>query len=431
MLVNFRFKNFRSFKDENILSMQAANYKEHMDFNTFEVPNRLLPKDNVLLKSTVIYGPNASGKSNILKGLLYMQNAILLSSAPAIGVIKNNESFAFLENSEAEESIYEVEFIENNTNYLYNFTIKNKAVFSESLYKRTDRRVNIFERNENAIKISLLGNKPLSFIRIFKETLFISTASQSYNLPDAVKQAINDTINWFKRLMIIFEENINMFGIYEIENQKYLKEAVEILKLADMGIKGFSVHKETLATNRDILAHKPIDIPFDPFSKIEQDNIGIGKADIKTKFNIYNSNKEIVGEKEVFLLRDYGFNSEGTKRLLFYLGWIIAALDQGRVILIDELDSKLYFLLADYILKSFNSIIKNPKNAQLIATAHNLMLMDGDIRRDQIYFTSKDDYGISALASLADFKNVRKDDLFSKKYLLGFYSKLPNMNEEF
>ena len=110
-----------------------------------------------------------------------------------------------------------------------------------------------------------------------------------------------------------------------------------------------------------------------------------------------------------------------------YLGWILAALDQGRVIVIDEIDAKLHFLVADYIIKLFNSIDTNPKNAQLICTAHNVMLMDEDLRRDQIYFTSKDKYGESSLVSLSDYKNVRKTDLFSKRYLAGFYAKLPDM----
>ena len=75
----------------------------------------------------------------------------------------------------------------------------------------------------------------------------------------------------------------------------------------------------------------------------------------------------------------------------------------------------------------FNSIDKNPHNAQLICTAHNVMLMDEDLRRDQIYFTSKDKYGVSKLVSLSDYKGVRKNDLFSKKYLAGFYSNIPNL----
>ena len=110
------------------------------------------------------------------------------------------------------------------------------------------------------------------------------------------------------------------------------------------------------------------------------------------------------------------------------MGYILAALDKGKIIFIDEIDSKLHFLVADYLLKMFNSIDKNPNNSQLICTAHNIMLMDDDLRRDQIYFTSKDEYGVSSLVSLADYKGVRKNDLFSKKYLAGFYLKLPNLD---
>ncbi len=106
---------------------------------------------------------------------------------------------------------------------------------------------------------------------------------------------------------------------------------------------------------------------------------------------------------------------------------MLAALDQGRVILIDEIDAK---LVADYLIKLFNSIDNNPKNAQLICTAYNVMLIDEDLRRDQIYFMSKNEYGESSLVALSDYKNVRKENLFSKRYLAGFYSKLSDMNSE-
>ena len=130
------------------------------------------------------------------------------------------------------------------------------------------------------------------------------------------------------------------------------------------------------------------------------------------------------------LFKNRGFNSEGTERLLLYMGWILAALDNGYVLLIDEIDAKLHFLVTDYIIELFNSIDSNPNNAQLICTAHNIMLMDEDLRRDQIYFTSKNQYGESILTALSDYKNVRKSDLFSKKYLAGFYTKLPDMKHD-
>jgi len=109
------------------------------------------------------------------------------------------------------------------------------------------------------------------------------------------------------------------------------------------------------------------------------------------------------------------------------LGTVLQALDKGSIVLVDEIDSKLHFLIVDYIIKAFNSISENANHAQLIATAHNVLLMDGDLRRDQIYFTSKDKYGATEINSLADFNDVRKTDLFSKKYLAGFYSAIPNI----
>ena len=151
--------------------------------------------------------------------------------------------------------------------------------------------------------------------------------------------------------------------------------------------------------------------------------------DIKTDFNVFDSDKNVVAKKDVYLEKDFGFHSDGTYRLLSILGLILKVLDKGGVIVIDEIDSKLNFLVVDYIIKAFNSINRNVNNAQLIATAHNVQLMDGDVRRDQIYFTSKNEFGATDIYTLFDFKDVRKNDLFSKKYLAGFYSAIPHLKE--
>ena len=164
--------------------------------------------------------------------------------------------------------------------------------------------------------------------------------------------------------------------------------------------------------------------------QLKAENENLYNIDMRTDFIVFDENDRNCGKKSVMLFKEGGFNSEGTVRLLCYLGWILAALDQGRTIFIDELDSKLHFLVADYIIGLFNSIEHNPKNAQLICTAHNVMLMDEGLRRDQIYFTSKDKQGRSSLVSLADYNGVRKTDLFSKRYLAGFYADLPNLSKK-
>ncbi|MFA6936536.1 MAG: AAA family ATPase, partial [Bacilli bacterium] len=263
------------------------------------------------------------------------------------------------------------------------------------------------------------------------ETLFLSIAN-NFNLKNI--EYIKDVIAWFNSLLIVFENNANSLDIYSLEGGKYHNQALEILKKADIGIKSFEVEKDKIANvlnPNDVLAlNTQMQInPEKYMGQLKQEQENLYKIDLKTFFNVFDKNYNVVGQKEIKLIKDIGFNSEGTVRLLNYLGWILAALDKGRVILIDEIDSKLHFLVADYLINLFNSIDNNPKNSQLICTAHNIMLLDKDLRRDQIYLTCKDDFGVSKLTCLSDYKGVRKNDLFSKKYLAGFYSNLPYMGK--
>lgn len=430
MLVNFRFKNFKSFYNENNLSLQATKDNELEEINTFNVNETLFNKTEQpeLLKSAIIFGSNASGKSNVIKGITYMYNAIRLSSAQQIDVIKNNETFAFYENANNEISLYEVEIIQNNNLYKYGFTILQGKIEKEWLYKRNERTTIVFEREKN--KLKLTGNELVqSLINIPETTLFLSIGS-NFNL--SISNYLKDVLDWFNNIIIVFENNANSLDIYSVENQKYKKLAIEILKKADIGIKNMTVVKDKIASLQDLNSVLAFNMQFqsnpNKYGQLKQENENMYNIDLDTQFNVYNNKNEKIATKDIMLFKDKGFHSEGTIRLLCYLGYILAALDKGKIIFIDEIDSKLHFLIADYLLKMFNSIDKNPNNSQLICTAHNIMLMDDDLRRDQIYFTSKDEYGVSSLVSLADYKGVRKKDLFSKKYLAGFYLKLPNLD---
>ena len=430
MLVNFRFKNFKSFYNENNLSLQATKDNELEEINTFNVNETLFNKTEQpeLLKSAIIFGSNASGKSNVIKGITYMYNAIRLSSAQQIDVIKNNETFAFYENANNEISLYEVEIIQNNNLYKYGFTILQGKIEKEWLYKRNERTTIVFEREKN--KLKLTGNELVqSLINIPETTLFLSIGS-NFNL--SISNYLKDVLDWFNNIIIVFENNANSLDIYSVENQKYKKLAIEILKKADIGIKNMTVVKDKIASLQDLNSVLAFNMQFqsnpNKYGQLKQENENMYNIDLDTQFNVYNNKNEKIATKDIMLFKDKGFHSEGTIILLCYLGYILAALDKGKIIFIDEIDSKLHFLVADYLLKMFNSIDKNPNNSQLICTAHNIMLMDDDLRRDQIYFTSKDEYGVSSLVSLADYKGVRKNDLFSKKYLAGFYLKLPNLD---
>lgn len=432
MFINFRFGNYRSFYEETELSMQATADSTLREINTFTADEKVMDKgDNELLKSAVIFGGNASGKSNIIKAFTYMVNVVRLSSAQ-IPIVAGNEPFAFQKDSGKKPSLFEVEFIQNGIYYKYGFELAGGVVYHEWLYKREERLIKVFERTYEKIEIMGLSSQVINLIKIPMATLFVSIGNH-FNL--AINRYLNDVLVWFSNNLIVFENMANSLDIYTMENGKYKKQALDILKRADIGISDFKVVKDKIATvekQNDILGFNT-QMQINPAlvtGQIKAENENVYNIDVKTDFDVFDENNEVVDKKSVMLFKEHGFNSEGTVRLFCYLGWILAALDQGRTIFIDEIDAKLHFLVADYIIGLFNSIEHNPKNAQLICTAHNVMLMDEGLRRDQIYFTSKDKYGRSSLVSLSDYNGVRKTDLFSKRYLAGFYASLPNLESK-
>lgn len=423
MLVNFRFSNCRSFYDETVLSMQAAADTTKKDINTFFVDESALPNDdNELIKSAVIFGGNASGKSNVIKAFQYMVNVVRFSAAH-LPIVAGNESFAFRTGAAEMPSLYEVEIIQDGVFYKYGFEILSGKIISEWLSKREKHLTPVFERNDTRLKVKGLSAKEISLIKVPDSTLFLSVGN-NFNFP--VNQHLSAVSKWFSDVLIVFENYNNALDIYTMENGKYKERALDILKRADIGIADFKVVKDKVDNISVTPEIQQIQLPATP-GQFKAENDSLYHIDLQTDFPVFDQENKITENKHVMLFKDNGFNSEGTIRLFCYLGWILAALDQGRTIFLDEIDSKLHFLVADYIIGLFNSIENNPKNAQLICTAHNVMLMDDGLRRDQIYFTSKDKQGRSSLVSLADFNGVRKNDLFSKRYLAGFYASIPDM----
>ena len=427
-LVNFKVKNYRSFYEETIFSMQATANKEFSELNTFLCNEKLFPKsENELLKTAVIFGANASGKTNLVKALDFMRLVVLTSANPINPFVQNNTPFAFFSSSETEPTLFEIEIISKDIFYDYGFEITNKQITKEFLKKRPNGRlVEVFSRNYLGVDLNLSSkNKSSRIGNISNQSLFISFANTPFlALDDEIVKDLRNVLEWFAEpnLYIINDRIMNKYKIYQEDNGKYAELALNFIKQADIGVEKFSVVQEKIGNRNEILEVKGKHPP--QLMPVDQELLGL---DLKTEFNIFDNEHKVVGTKEIYLERDYGFHSDGTYRLLSILGLILQILDKGGVIVIDEIDSKLNFLIVDYIFKAFNSINSNVNNAQLISTAHNVLLMDEDLRRDQIYFASKNKYGATDLYSLADFNDVRKTDLFSKKYLSGFYSAIPNI----
>ena len=382
MLKSFKVRNFKSFRDEIEFSMEKGNTTGLENFNTIE--------DKELLKSAMLFGANASGKSNIFLAMAKMKEIIFNSSTDDTEYQIITDNFKFDLNSANEPVMFEIDFFQKDIEYIYGFEVLNGNINKEWLHRRVKSKADLFIRNASdweSIKISS-GFKEAEDLKKYTRpnALFLSIASR-FNVEIAT-----EIKEWFKNFKIISSDILsNSFTLEMLNKEIEKKKIINFLKTADLGIEDIILEKE----------------------------------DVKTIHRVYDSNNNITGNIEF----DFNFESEGTKKFLTLAGPIIDALENGKVLVIDELSSKLHYQLSDYIVRLFNSIDKNKNNAQLIFNSHLPLFLDNkEFRKDQIWFVEKDKFGKSKLYSLYDI-NVRKDLSYMKSYLLGKFGALPEIKE--
>ncbi|MGL5328777.1 MAG: AAA family ATPase [Peptostreptococcaceae bacterium] len=418
MLYGFTCKNYASYNEECIFSMEASKIKDYDDINTTTTTQ------GKILKSTFLYGPNGGGKSNLIKGIQYMRS-LVMGSVLEPRLLRINEPFRLNNTSKELPTTFEMSFIIEETLYTYGFEIYKNTISREWLYKKQKRETLLFERTSPNYEDINLSSEFKSAEEIKKHTrkdaLFLTTASM-LNISKAT-----EIIDWFSKLNILMNSSsdYNHSTIDYIEEKEEIKDIIlDYLKKADIGIDGidYDIQNVDIDENeREELLNN-----FRNSNNINIDNSKINmsaqKVEINTKHNIYNEKKEVVGEVQLPFEK---YQSEGTKKLFALLGPILKSLHEGDVLIIDEIDSKLHPSIVRFIISMFNSIDKNKNNGQLICNTHDVMLLQEDIRRDQIWFVEKNQYGESEIYSLSDFKGVRKNDSILKKYLLGVYGAIP------
>ena len=414
MLIGFSFENFASFKQETSFSMLASKKDEFIDLNTFEI------LDERLLKSSLIYGPNGSGKTNWIKALSFMKDVVIKSVIDKT-VLTKYETFKFVENAEGNKTAFHISFIKNEVLYNYGFSILDNSIVEEWLEKKVKRTTVLFSRKKSNWKsISLHGTfKKAEKIKHFTRdnSLFLTTSAM-FNVEIA-----NEIVEWFNDLIIIIGDfKTPGYTIkYMVEKKDNKDRILKELKIADSGILDFELEvfeKGKESTDK---------IKTNQFNRIDEEELENKTkellVDLKTRHNVYDINKEVVKEIELSFQK---YQSLGTIKFFELLGPILDSLENGKVLIIDEIDSRLHCRIVQYILSLYNSIDKNSKNSQLICNTHNVLLLGEDLRRDQIWFVQKNSQGESELYSLDDFKNVRKEDPKLRKYLLGAYGAIPD-----
>lgn len=419
MLIEFTVKNYRSFWESQTLNMTAGATKDLREDNTFVSPAKGLPR---LLRSAVVYGPNGCGKSNLIKALAFMQDLILFSSKESQeGEEIEQTPFLLHSKGPSQASEFEVVFVKDNIRYQYGFTTTKTRVTHEWLLAYPGNKAQRwFERFYNPEKQKeewYFGKKFTGPKKTWQEStrsnaLFLSTAVQLNS------EQLKPVFAWFQQLVIIGhgEQIRRSFTVESCENKKECTGILEFLKKAGIDVDGIEI-KEEKADDFKF----PSDMPDELKTLLQKDLKGKSFKEVFFKHQLTGSNGSVL-----FPLTE---ESDGTQKLFAYAALWLDVLNNGLVLIIDELDNSFHPHLVRFLVKLIHNSISNKANGQLVFSTHDTSILDAKIlRRDQIWFMEKDDAHATQLYPLTDF-HPRKKEALEKGYLQGRYGALPYIGE--
>ncbi len=414
MLLQFNFKNFKSFRDDTTLDLTSTKISEYSNHVITVGNEKVLPIAG-------IFGANASGKSNVQEAFRYMSTYAVSSFSYGGDETGKRSKSEFLQptpflldtNSKEAESSFEVYFISSEETgaklYNYGFTVNQTGINEEWLnYKSKSSRGDykkIFYRNGKEVELSGIAPKSQENLKIAleKETLIVSLGAK---LKIAKLKLIRD---WFlDNEFADFghpAENFFLSGLLPddfVESKDVQQKVINYFSAFDPSIIGFEI--ETLEKSDDKKS-----------SKVRIDAI----------HKMINSD-----ETATIPLK---LESAGTLKMFALYPLLQAVLETGGVLFIDELNARLHPLLVRTFIITFLNPDTNPNHAQLIFTSHDSWQLNSNIlRRDEVWFVEKAETGVSMLYSLADFvdedgSKIRKDENYEKNYLLGKYGAIPTM----
>ncbi len=411
MLIQFNFKNFKSFRDEATLDLSAAKMTEFSDRVVSEGNDKILPL-------AAIYGANASGKSNIYNAFGYMADYVIESFKYGDEEEKFEEyrptPFLFDSASNDAESSFEVYFTipgdKAEKTYNYGFCIDRHGVTEEWLNvkaKTARKYASVFYRSTEEDTLDLSGLPKSS-----KDNIQVALEKQVLIVSLGAKLKVNkckDIRDWFmaNEFADFGDPFTNFFLLRRlpkgfVKDTSVQKKVIEYFASFDEHIKDFEIEK----------------LPHDADSKEET-------------YKISSLHKKI--DSDTFGAIPLSMESAGTLKMFALYPELQDVLEKGSVFFIDELNARLHPLLVRNFLLTFLNPEINTKHAQLIFTTHDTWQLSNQLlRRDEVWFTEKDEQGISKLYSLADFVDesgtrIRKDESYEKNYLIGKYGAIPTL----
>lgn len=426
MLVQFKVANFRSIGEEQVLSLIPAQKQR-------EYPDNVITKGkNVALNAAAIYGANGSGKSNLLLAMNLLDRLVHLSARSSSATKLPYDPFLLKESFRERPTEFEVIFIIGELKYRYGVAFFQKNVSKEWLYRKgTGREVLLFGREDDVIEVQ----------SGFKGNPTIIDAAIEATRPNGLFLSSCDTLNieeaktifkWFRHFSTIDgidteDEEIRTVTMWE--NEPLRKEITDYLLHLNLGFTGIEISTKDF-DETDLPKGLSDSVRTDLINKLKDSQ----RYSVSTTHPIYNESGKASEKSITWKLDDR--ESKGTIKAFHLSGPVLWALKNGGVLIVDEIEAKMHPLITLDTINLFLSKETNPSNAQLVFATHDTNLLSySKLRRDQIYFTEKNQWESTELFSLSDFtypanigergEKERPDTDKEKRYIEGRYGAIP------
>lgn len=424
MLIQFSFNNYKSFKDEAVLNLEALGTSKNA-FYSHPAGNKTR-----VVKTAAVYGANASGKTKLFEAFRFLKSFICPPRSndrvPMLDYWKIlYDSFRLNVETANSTSFFEVVFLVDGVQYRYGVEMTAKEVVSEWLYKKHQREINVFEREKGkSIKFnkeqinSKIANSIISAGMVSGSSSFL-VVLQTFNEPLA-----NKVVDWFNKTIVISANDIRIpgesFSIPMMADDTQRGEIVNFLKAFDLNIEDAKLHELHVD-----------EIPDKIKAIIGHENLKGSIYDgVNISHKLYNDLYEKIGNVWFSMEKD---ESYGTNRLFWLSSAIISAIKNGMVLFIDEYDSGIHPSVAKNIIELFYLC---DSNAQLIINTQNASFLNSKTEENkklftkyQLFLVNKNRYGESSLTPFADFKVDLRSKL-DELYLSGMIGGTPYINTE-
>jgi AAA15 family ATPase/GTPase len=423
MILNIILKNYRSFKEETSFTMlaEASKTKEQ---NVF-VQSLAKGDDVRLLNTAMLYGANASGKSNLLRAIFEISSYIG-ENKPNVGKqIPIYDPFLFDIDTKEAPVEFSIEFVgKDNIKYKYQLCFDRINVLKEELtYWPNNKSTILFTRSipEDFKSIKHIGQigapSKSKDVEVFHNQALLSKFGEE--IPNEI---ISDVYIYITQIEVINACNSRKLSVLfndtrekMVSDSNLLEKMNELLRFVDTGINGVNIRERE---------ETEFNLPKDISDSVKAKFINDNKYYMTGKHSVFG-NLELVKDDGTL---PFDEESRGTNTIFALGGRLLEAIENGEVIFVDEIETNLHPFLSKLLVCLFQNPRINKKNSQLIFTTHNTALLDKTLfRKDQVWFTEKDEYGATNLYSLQDFSDVREDTPFDKWYLAGKFGGIPNI----